>query len=57
MLLSFAIVAKEEWTTFEISFEFQSQQMKNCISGFRYQIEDPTQAYTKRRDVFDVVNF
>ncbi len=46
---------KEEWTTFEISFEFQSQQMKNCISGFRHQIEDPTHAYTKRRDVFDVL--
>lgn len=46
---------KEEWSVFEISFEFQSQQMKNCISGFRYQIEDPTKQYDIRRDVFDAL--
>ena len=44
---------KDEWSVFEICFEFQSQQMRNCISGFRYQDEDSSKQYNIRRDVFD----
>lgn len=44
---------KDEWSVFEICFEFLSQQMRNCVSGFRYQDEDPSQQYNIRRDVFD----
>lgn len=46
---------KNDWEVFEIGFEFQSQQLRNCISGFRHQIGDPTQVYARRRDVFDAL--
>lgn len=44
---------KDDWSVFEIGFEFTAKQMKNCISGFRYQVDDPTnKRYNIRRDVF-----
>ena len=46
---------KDDTQVFEISFEFQKQQLRECISGFRYRIEDSTQQYNIRRDVFDAL--
>ena len=51
---------KDGWSNFEISFEFQFQQMRDCISGFRYIAEDPSRKYTSQqyinsRDVFDAL--
>jgi hypothetical protein len=28
---------KEGWETFDIAFEFQRKQMRDCVSGYHYQ--------------------